>query len=138
MQENEYLAKLQNEMLGQVDQEVALEREIEEASSRIAHNMAKSGNKSTFEVNHLVYEVQAAPRAVPSKTGVKHYIIMIIADQMKMKILGKKYIPYTVNAEIDNSLEWEANLKAMIQAWMRHVSGLTDKADFEGDDNGEE
>ena len=131
MQENENLAKLQDEMLGQVDREVALEQEIEEASSRIAHNMAKSGNKSTFEVNSLVYEIQAAPRTVPSKSGIKHYIIMIIADQMKMKILGKKYIPYTVNAEIDNNLEWEANLKAMIQAWMRHVSGLTDKADFE-------
>ena len=131
MQENENLAKLQDEMLGQVDQEVALEQEIEEASSRIAHNMAKSNNKSTFEVNSLVYEIQAARRAVPSKSGIKHYIIMIIADQMKMKILGKKYIPYTVNAEIDNNLEWEANLKAMIQAWMRHVSGLTDKADFE-------
>lgn len=136
MTELEELNALQEEMLRNIDDEVKLEQEITEMAAKIAHDMAKKGNKALFQWNGVTYQANAACRTMMQGKIPKKVVVMVIADTVKLRILQKKYIPYTVTAEIDNTFDWETNLRTLMEAWFRHISGLVNKNVGEEDSDG--
>lgn len=135
MDYNEQLKNTEEEMLSQMNEQEKLENDIEEMAFRVGHDLSKT-HKTTFEWMNIVYECTVGHRTAPDKRDKKmhEYIVLVVADKTKFRILNGKYIPYTVTAEVDNSLGYEENLRAMVSAWLRHVCGLTDKADFMEDE----
>lgn len=127
MTELEELNELQEEMLQNIDNEVELEQEIVEMSAKIAHDMARLDRPVQFQWKSTTYEASAAKKTMMQGKIAKPFIVMVIADKMKFRILQGKYIPYTVTAEIENDFDWETNLRTLLEAWFRHTSGLISK-----------
>lgn len=112
----EEIQRIQNELLKSFDKEQQMEEMVENLSGEIAAKLVLE-NKATAEVNGLEY--MFAYRFI--NKGKKQFIYMTVANLNKYRLLQEKYVPYTVTAEIDNDFTLKENLKATVEAYLRHI-----------------
>lgn len=49
-------------------------------------------------------------------------ILLIITDIAKYNILGQKYTPAMVRADVDERYDMKANIRVAIEGWVRHIT----------------
>ena len=112
---DEQLNKIQQDLLKQIDKPLQLENLIKDTADKIARSLSTVG-KAKIDFQDRTYMFRARHTDTT--------IILIIADELKFKILGEKYRPYFVKGEIQNNLTYQENLRAVCEAYFRHITGL--------------
>ena len=110
----EEIKKIEKELLSQIDQEVDLDKQIDSQANEIASSLATRGAANARIDNKNLYIV------VQHK---KDKIVMAAADREKFKLMKDRYRPYTIEAEMDNKFTFQENLKATVEAFIRHLLG---------------
>lgn len=115
------LKKIQDEIIGAIDEDLKIESTITETAREVAAKIFFSDSvKEVF--NNTLYSFKQNRVIVKGKQS----IFLVIADVYKYehaKSIGERYIPFTVTAEIDNKMDLSKNLQAMIEAFFRHTTG---------------
>lgn len=119
------LEQIQKELMEQIDAPLQLEKEIIELSNKIATDLTYV-DKTTIEFDNTIYRfmVRKMPRV----------IFLLVADMTKASVVGTKYIPYQIKAEIDNNLSYKENLRASVLAFFRHITGLIKPEELDDDE----
>ena len=94
---------------------------LAEMSERIAHDICKGSGTANFEFDGRDFQARVSNSR--SFGNGKKSLMIVIADRMKYKLLGTKYKPYILSIEVDNNLGPEENLRAVVEAFLRHISG---------------
>ena len=103
-----------------IEEPEELESLIAETAERIAHNLCKS-RTANFEFDGRDFQAKVSnSRSLGNK---KKTLTIVIADWMKYRLLGTKYKPYILSVETDNRLGHEENLRAVAEAFLKHLSG---------------
>lgn len=96
-----------------------LEQEIESTAQEVA-------GKLVYGINPTVdFSFLGDPflvRAKRSVKGPKQVINLVISNEETRRIGGSHYVPFTVTAEVDNNFSMVENYKAIIIAFLNHVS----------------
>jgi hypothetical protein len=104
-------------------QYVTAPNDLEQTIETIAQLVA---GKLVYGVNPVVdFTFLGDPFLVRSKRSITngtHTINMVISNEETRKIGGSHYVPFTVTAEVDNSLTLLENYKAIIETFLKHVS----------------
>lgn len=109
-----------NMMKSYVDAPIELEERIKDTAEKTAGILVyQEGRKAEFEFNDTVYEAKLKKTV----SDFKEIIYMVILDEKKLKSAGGHYVPFTVSAEVDNSFSYYENVKAMVEAFLRHITG---------------
>lgn len=111
--------KIQNEILNEMDKEEQIEKHIMISSDEIASQLLLTKDKITAEINNTPYLIKY--RVIEKND--KKFLYVMAANMNKNKIAGNKYIPYTVNVEMDLRYSTKDNLKTAIEAFIRHITG---------------
>lgn len=112
--DDKQLKKIQDEIMGSLNADDKADEEIKNLSEEIAA-------KLTLEQKTKVFiEEREYTFAYKMIEGKKRMIIMFVADTVKYNIVGNKYAPYTVKAEIDNDFTMRENLQSVVEAFIRH------------------
>lgn len=110
----EELKKIEQELLKQIDNEVDLDKQISEQAQEIATSLSVQGVARTT--------IDGSPFAISYEKKGKE-IRMVAADVAKFQLVGEKYRPYTITAELDNRFSFKENLIATCEAFIRHLLG---------------
>lgn len=113
------IQKIQDEIMNQVNKNLDKEEFVEKASTDISSRLLNF-QKVDYEIEDREYTFKY--RLVQSNG--KKLINLIVADIFKFKLVREKYIPYTVNAEVNENFSIKDNLKSIIEAFLRHVLDL--------------
>lgn len=106
-----------DEMLGEIDKEEETEKHIVESAEEIAsYLLMNESNKAKAEVDGKVFVF--GYRVISDKK-----IFMLVANETKQKIAQDKYRPFTVTAEIEKEYTMKQNLIAMVEGFIRHITG---------------
>ena len=96
-----------------------LEQEIESIAQEVA-------GKLVYGINPTVdFSFLGDPFLVRAKrlvNGSKQVINLVISNEETRRIGGSHYVPFTVTAEVDNNFSMVENYKAIIIAFLNHVS----------------
>ena len=97
-----------------------LEQEIETIAQEVA-------GKLVYGVNPVVsFSFLGDPFLVRAKRVInlhnKQTINLVISNEETRRIGGSHYVPFTITAELDNSFSMVENYKAIIIAFLNHVS----------------
>lgn len=96
-----------------------LEQEIESIAQEVA-------GKLVYGINPTVdFSFLGDPflvRAERLVNGSKQVINLVISNEETRRIGGSHYVPFTVTAEVDNNFSMVENYKAIIIAFLNHVS----------------
>jgi hypothetical protein len=122
------LQKIQDEILSGLDKEQKIEENIVQSADEIASHLLIS-KKVNAEINDTQYMITY--RLLNS--GKKQYIFMVVANINKFKIAGSSYKPYTATAEMDTRYSEHDNIKATVEAFIRHVTGRIKPETLEGE-----
>ena len=115
------IQEIQDNIIKGIDKEIELDKQIESDSEEIAYNLLKN-NKTKFIVDKRNYLFQYGTY-INKKN--KQCIVIYISDiEIVNKTKTGDYIPYIINSEIDNNFTLEENLKATVEAFLRHRLGL--------------
>ena len=108
------LKKIEQELLNQLDQEVNQDQQIATQAKEIASslNLQKIA-QARIEDRDFVLTYQAN----------KKNITVLAADKNKYQIVGEKYRPYVIQAELDNKFSLKENLEAICESFIRHLTG---------------
>lgn len=118
MEEKE-IQKIQDEIMNQVDKNLDKEDFIDRASKDIASRLL-----NFQKVDYGIEDREYAFRYKLMNNGDKKFINLIVADIFKFKLVREKYVPYTVNAEMNENFSIKDNLTSIIEAFLRHVLDL--------------
>lgn len=118
---DEQLAVIQEQMTHDViDVPEELEELITDTAERVAREIALKDGKSTIDFQEEIYTFKAMKRVV----SFKELIYMVVVNEEHRKMGGNKYRPYTVTAEVDNNFSYMENLQAMVETFLRHITGM--------------
>lgn len=117
----EDLKRIEQEIIGAMNKQQNLEEMIVNLSEEIAAKLSLN-NKATADVDDTQYAF--AYQVV--NNNKKRILYMTVADMRKFQILQEAYRPYTLTAEIDNDLSLRENLKATVEAFLRHVYDMVE------------
>jgi len=120
------LAEIQDELMKQLDKEQMNEDEIEEKSEQVAKMLLKNPVVKidiAGQIFTLKYKIINSKKQEGKKSVDIRVILLIVANDAKVKLLGTKYIPFTANAEIIEHLSMEENLRGVVDAFIRHITG---------------
>lgn len=97
-----------------------LEQEVETIAQEVA-------GKLVYGVNPVVsFSFLGDPFLVRAKRTInlhnKQIINLVISNEETRRIGGSHYVPFTITAELDNSFSMVENYKAIIIAFLNHVS----------------
>lgn len=112
----EDILRIQNELMQGIDNEQKLEEMVIDMSKEIAAKLVFS-DKTTAEIDGVNYMFSYKNIQQGKQRGIR----MIVANMIQYQIVGDNYIPYIVNAEIDNDFTLKENLESIIEAFIRHV-----------------
>lgn len=114
------IQRIENELLNKyVTAPLDLEAEIESLSREVSNKLVL-GTKESVSFQFLGDEFIIRAK-VTMKNG-RRTIIMVVSNETTRELAGNKYIPFTVESEVDNNFSTLENYKAIIEAFLKHVS----------------
>jgi hypothetical protein len=121
------LDQIQAQLLKAIDDDVRAEKEIDEVSSSLSAQLLLGG-KCLGVVDDTEYEfiyrkVKFRQPTPDNATAIATRMILIASNRIKQRITGGKYIPYQCAADYDIRYTEIENLKAVIEAFVRHQTG---------------
>lgn len=116
---DEQLKRIQNELIKEIDTEAKIEAEIKDSAEYAASNLAL-GPKVNIDINGKPYML--AYKVIDRPNGGRK-IYMLATNLTLYQIMPKKYVPYTINVDVDDNYSMKDNLKAAVEAFIRHVTG---------------
>lgn len=119
---DEQLKELQDRIMRDtIDAPAEIEALIADIAEKVARDLTfKTSQIARIDFDDYVYTFKATKKTV----NFKQVVYMVIVNEAHRIIGGNKYRPYTVTAEIDNSKSYTDNLKAIVETFLRHISGL--------------
>ena len=115
---DEELSRIQEDLTRQyISEPLTLEETIKETAERVAKDLAYGPEKSSFEFLEEDY------KAAVKRDMFKKKIFVAISNETHRELAGNKYSPYMVDCDIDNNFSYYENMKAVVEAFLRHVSG---------------
>lgn len=96
-----------------------LEKEI----SSVANNAARQALLSNGAVKFQFQDNLFVAHLTEDIKGFKRVIRLVVSNEESRRIAGNRYIPYTVEAEIDNNMSVLENYCTVFEAFLRHVCG---------------
>lgn len=115
----EKIKQIQNELMKEIDNESKIENEIIDSAENAAAHLIMSP-KVTIEIDNKPYMIAYKLFNLP-KGGQK--IFMLATNLNLYKITPEKYKPYTIQVIVDSKYTLKENLKASVEAFIRHVTG---------------
>lgn len=103
------------------------EKEISEIARSSAAQLLAGKKTVSFQQNDNVFIV----KAIEDYKGFKKVLRLVISNESSRKIAGNSYIPFTVEAEMDNNLSALENYTAVFEAFLRHISGAVQVEEIE-------
>lgn len=119
------LNSIQQELEHQyIDAPLALEEEIEAIAEQISTDiLLRPDQCSKIEFQGYHYTIKAIKK-ISSNFKEFIYAVAICEEMYELaKQSDKHYTPRTITAEVNNSLGYKANLKAIAEALLRYISG---------------
>lgn len=102
---------------------LAEDKEIEETSAVVARELAlKADNTSRVEFQGETYTFKARHFV----SNFKNLVTMFVINEEHKALADnahQPYRPYMVTAEIENSMDILENIKAIVEAVFRHITG---------------
>lgn len=96
-----------------------LEKEISEIADSAARQIVLGKNITTFQFGDNVF----VARLTEDIKGFQRVIRVVISNERSRETAGNRYIPYTVEAEIDNRFSALENYRSVFEAFLRHICG---------------
>lgn len=118
---DEQIARIQEELMSSINAEVNGEEMLKNTAREIAARLTFN-DKVSAEFMDTLYMFKYRKFMMP---GAKQGLIMLIANMANYAQFKEKYRPYTVTVEIDNNFTFRENLTSVIEAFFRHVTGMT-------------
>lgn len=124
----EKLDDIQKSLEKDIDKNIKEEEEviqiIEDIISKlIVFDTAKvTINKKNYTLKFLIKET-GKTKNIDGKKVVERNLCLIAADDAKVKLLQKKYIPCYATVDYNYELSIKGNLTAAVEAWVRHITG---------------
>lgn len=115
------LKRLEQQLLGELDNEENEEQHIVATSKEIAARLMLN-RKIQMEMFDSVYDISYAANG--------NRIVIVFADPLKYKIAPKTYRPYSVVYEIENNLTMQENLACACEAFFRHEAGKNEATEL--------
>lgn len=112
------LKQIEQELIQEIDNEQKIETHIFESSEEIAAHLVLN-KRVQAEVNDRLYKFSY--RLLEKQD--KKILYVLIADVLKYNVAGNKYIPFSAHAEMDTRYSERDNLKAVIEGFIRHITG---------------
>lgn len=111
-------------LINEIDDEVELERHIEERSKEIATQLYLS-HSARVEINNAAYRMSYTihDKETPGKHRKTKHIVLIAANETKFKLAGGKYMPFIADAEFNENLEVKENLEMIVESLVRKITG---------------
>ncbi len=104
----------QREWMKLIGDELKTDDQIQQMAIEIALHLMQS-REYTIEIDNAVYYFVAHTDG--NKIG------MVVSDAAKYSRHGSKYKPYKVSGEIDQEYSLSENYTAVVEAFIRHVTG---------------
>lgn len=125
--DDKQLDQIRDQWIKSIDEDVKAEKEIDELSSLLSAQLLLGG-KTSGVVDETEYEfiyrkVNFRKPTPENSTAIATNMILIASSVAKRKITGAKYIPYQCTAELDTRYSEVENLKAVVEAFLRHKTG---------------
>ena len=123
---DEQLQELQDKIMHEtIDVPEQLEAMIQDTAEKVARDLTlKASQVARAEFDDEVYTFKAMKRTI----DFKQVVHMVIVNEEHRREGGNIYRPYTATAEIDNSFSYMDNMKAIVETFLRHISGLGNTA----------
>lgn len=96
-----------------------LEKEISAVASDAVNQVFLGKDTISFQFCDNVF----IARLIEDIKGFSRVIRVVISNEGSRQIAGDRYIPYTLEAEIDNNLSARENYRTIFEAFLRHVCG---------------
>lgn len=103
------------------------EREISETARNSAIQLLSGKRIVSFQQGDNIF----IAKAIEDYKGFKKVLRLVISNEQSRKIAGNSYLPFTVEAEMDNDLSALENYTAVFEAFLRHVSGAIQAEEIE-------
>ena len=126
------LDKIEEEWNNKLNKEMKEEEEILSIIDNITSNLLISKriksqiNDKTFVIAYSTIELPIKYYDSKSKTNktrkVMHNVLTVI-DIDKYKIAQGRYIPLTSKCEYDTTHDLKANIRVVVEGWIRHITG---------------
>lgn len=123
---DEQLAALQDKIMHDtIDAPAEMEAMIQDTAAKVARDLSlKASQTARAEFEDELYIFKATKTVI----NFKQVVHMVIVNEEHRKLGGNKYRPYTATAEIDNGFSYEDNLRAVVETFLRHISGAGETA----------
>lgn len=124
---DEQLQALQNKIMQEtIDAPAEMDLLIQETAEKVARDLALRSDKTArVEFQEEILQFKAHKTVL----NYKEVIYLVVVNEEHRKLGGNKYRPFTVTSEIDNSFSYVDNLKAIVETFLRHISGLGAQAE---------
>ena len=110
------IKKIEQELLKQyVTEPINLENMISDTATKAARDIVFGKGTATFEFLDSIFVAR-------SRRTIKG-IFLVISNEKTRDMAGNKYIPYTMQCEIDNNFSLVENYKAAFETFLRHITG---------------
>lgn len=96
-----------------------LEKEISAVAGDAANQVFLGRDTITFQFCDNVF----IARLTEDIKRFSRVIRVVISNESSRQIAGDRYVPYTLEAEIDNNLSARENYRTIFEAFLRHVCG---------------
>lgn len=96
-----------------------LEKEISEVADIAATRVTRGYGVISFQFKDNTF----IARLAEDLKGFRRVIQLVVSNENSRAIAGNRYIPYTVEAEVDNNLSAKENYRTVFEAFLRHVCG---------------
>lgn len=122
------LNQLQQELEENLDKELAEEEELNDAIKSIVDSLMKHDSaRINFHDKYYRMKVSVSPtgQKVLSEGKERDGMVttLVVADEAKVKIAQQYYRPCIVRADYDFSLNYKGNLTAVVEGWLRNLTG---------------
>lgn len=124
---DEQLQALQDKIMQEtIDAPAEMDLLIQETAEKVARDLALRSDKTArVEFQEEVLQFKAYKTVL----NCKEVVYLVVVNEEHRKMGGNKYRPFTVTSEIDNSFSYVDNLKAIVETFLRHISGLGAQAE---------
>ena len=96
-----------------------LEKEMSSVADAAATSAIRGYGVISFQFKDNIF----IARLTEDIKGFKRVIRLVVSNENSRAIAGNRYIPYTVEAEVDNNLSAKENYCTVFEAFLRHVCG---------------
>lgn len=96
-----------------------LEKEISAVADNAANQAFLGKDTVSFQFGDNIF----VARLTEDIKRFSRVIRVVISNENSRQIAGDRYIPYTLEAEVDNNLSAKENYRTVFEAFLRHVCG---------------